>query len=414
MKKRTIAFLLTLALFIGAMPMSFANEVAPSFDNFEKTNTYSSGQFSDVASSAWYAGGVKAAYEYNLVKGSSAGKFNPSGNMTIAEAIALAARIHSIYHTGKADFVQGSPWYQVYVDYALENDIIEDEYVNNNVTINRATFAMILAKAIPNSELNDRNNIAIGKIPDVTGSETYANSVYRLYNAGILTGSDKYGTFNAKNNIQRCEVATIATRMVNKYERKSFTLAPPEPTTVQLAGNTSIYVGETTQWKATIAPAKANQWVSWTSGNTGVATVDANGNIKGIRAGQSNITATAANGVKKTVLITVKSKSYPGYEGYPDFGKVFNIEHLSWASKKNLYVYSKSTVDAIKGGWTTPYFKVLKDYGFTSAGSTSEFKDGYFTDYYFFENYKTGASITIGVTQMLSEYTGDYVIISLQ
>ena len=52
----------------------------------------------------------------------------------------------------------------------------------------------------------------------------------KLYNAGILTGSDAAGSFKPESTIQRSEVATIVTRMADKSLRKTFTLtaAPTE------------------------------------------------------------------------------------------------------------------------------------------------------------------------------------------
>lgn len=305
MKKRIISFLLILAVFLSIMPTSFAE----SFDYFKKVNTYTDGQFSDVASSAWYAEGVKSAFEYNLVKGSSANKFNPSGNMTIAEAVALAARIHSIYNTGSAEFVQGTPWYRVYMDYALKNNIIKDEFTNNNAPINRGTFVAILAAALPRGEFDAINNIY--NIPDVNENSPYCNVIYLLYDAGVLTGSDKYGTFNANSNIQRSEVATIAVRMVNKSERKKFSLEKVMPEEVVISGSTTIQAGAITILTANVKPESANQYVTWLSGNPGVATVDIHGNVTGIREGQAHITAIAEGGVKKTVLVTVTARPAP-------------------------------------------------------------------------------------------------------
>lgn len=46
-----------------------------------------------------------------------------------------------------------------------------------------------------------------------------------LYNAGILTEFDKYGTFKPFSSISRAEVAAIISRMVNTSLRKQFTLA---------------------------------------------------------------------------------------------------------------------------------------------------------------------------------------------
>ena len=59
----------------------------------------------------------------------------------------------------------------------------------------------------------------------------------------------------------------------------------------------------------TFDPANAsNQAVTWTSDNTAVATVDANGKVKGISAGTAEITVTSVDGGKTDVCtVTVTS-----------------------------------------------------------------------------------------------------------
>ena len=64
---------------------------------FEKVNTYVS-NFSDVADTAWYAENVKTAYELGFMNGKSEGKFDPNGNVTVAEGITMAARLHATYN----------------------------------------------------------------------------------------------------------------------------------------------------------------------------------------------------------------------------------------------------------------------------------------------------------------------------
>ena len=54
-----------------------------------------SAAFTDVPADAWFAPNVQAAYELDLMTGSSATTFNPNGNLTIAEALVLACRLHS-------------------------------------------------------------------------------------------------------------------------------------------------------------------------------------------------------------------------------------------------------------------------------------------------------------------------------
>ncbi len=65
---------------------------------------YTDTTFSDV--SGWYAGYVETCYELGLFSGTGTGRFSPDASMTAAEAVKLAACLHSIYETGSADFVQ--------------------------------------------------------------------------------------------------------------------------------------------------------------------------------------------------------------------------------------------------------------------------------------------------------------------
>ena len=70
----------------------------------------------------------------------------------------------------------------------------------------------------------------------------------------------------------------------------------------------SIYAGSTTKLTATVTPSNAtNKKVTWKSSNSAVASVDANGNVKGIKAGTVTITATA-DGKSASCKVTVKAK----------------------------------------------------------------------------------------------------------
>lgn len=48
--------------------------------------------------------------------------------------------------------------------------------------------------------------------------------IYTFYRAGILTGSDKNGTFYPTNDIKRSEIAAILSRMYDKTARKTVSL----------------------------------------------------------------------------------------------------------------------------------------------------------------------------------------------
>jgi len=186
-------------------------------ENFVRVNSYRSGQFVDVDENSWYGYNrnkvIANAYEFGLMRGASAGAFNPVGSITLAEAVTLAARVHSIYATGNESFTQGTPWFQVYVDYAIANGIIAaDDFTAYTRAATRAEMAYIFSRSLPQSEFIEQNTV--NSLPDVGDGTPYRDSIFALYRAGILTGSDAQGTFNPGNSISRAEAAAIISRVI--------------------------------------------------------------------------------------------------------------------------------------------------------------------------------------------------------
>ena len=218
MKRKVLSLLMAAVLAIGLLPTAFAG-----YENFSAQAAYT-GQFTDVPADEWYYENVRAAYEYGLIDGRSETQFAPDGTLTVAEAIKMAATIHSIYQTGSADFAVSDPWYLVYVDYALENGILSAARTDYNTSASRAVFASVLAGALPADALPAINTVDNGAIPDISMNASYADAVYLLYRAGVLTGSDSAGSFRPDSTIKRSEAAAIVTRMADPNLRQSITL----------------------------------------------------------------------------------------------------------------------------------------------------------------------------------------------
>ena len=77
--------------------------------------------------------------------------------------------------------------------------------------------------------------------------------------------------------------------------------------TVTLSGNSSVNVGESIKLTPTISPINAeHKAVTWTSSDTSVATVDSNGNVRGVKAGYTvTITATAIDRGTKSGVFSI-------------------------------------------------------------------------------------------------------------
>ncbi len=221
MKRKSIALLLALAvIFSFCVPTAMA---AGSMSNFTKVKTYSD-NFTDNQSGKWYYKNIKTCYEYNLMNGMSKTTFAPDDNLTLAQAITMASRIHRIYHNGTNDLKNGKPvWYDTYVKYAIDNGIIKSgDFSDYNVSATRAQMAYIFSRALPSGELKEINSIT--SIPDVKSSAKYYNEIMLLYKAGVLTGMDKYGTFDPNSNVKRSESAAIISRVAVASLRKSFVM----------------------------------------------------------------------------------------------------------------------------------------------------------------------------------------------
>ena len=217
--KKYLTVLLVVAIFAGLIPSAFS--AAPS-DNFEKQRDYDN-RYTDVKTTDWFYGSVKLSYEYDLINGVSATSFAPKSNLSIAAILALASRLHSISANGQASFVESSPWYQVYVDYARENGFLLsglDSYTRN---ARRDEVAAILVKALPGSSFAPINTVEDDAIPDVKMNAPYASEIYMLYRAGILTGGDNFGTFQPNTSIKRSEIATILARIISPELREART-----------------------------------------------------------------------------------------------------------------------------------------------------------------------------------------------
>lgn len=223
--KRFLSAFLAIILCIGILPITgMASETYDGLEHFTKNNTYTASVFADVQESDWFYDNVKSVYEYDLMHGKGDGIFDPENGVTLAETVTIAARIHAIYYIGMDVFGESEPWYQVYVDYAEDNGIVDEEIEDYNVPATRGEFANILAHALPDSALEEINIVAYSGIPDVSLADSYGRAVYKLYRAGIMIGNDAIGTFVPESNIKRCEVATIVTRMIDPALRQSVQL----------------------------------------------------------------------------------------------------------------------------------------------------------------------------------------------
>ena len=223
-KSRLAALFLALTMLLCTLPVS-ADEsgwLVP------KTRTYD-GRFTDVKG-AWCESYVETVYQAGLMEGKSTTKFDAASSLTGAQITVITARLHSLLRGG--DGVLPAPgeseaWYQPAVDYL--NSHCEDDSVREilkrfdrttldfaNTPCTRFCFVAMLAGVLPDP-LPAINEVRI--VPDSTDTRVLA-----FYRAGVLNGSDAYGTFGESASLTRGAAAAMLARLTDPAQRLTFTL----------------------------------------------------------------------------------------------------------------------------------------------------------------------------------------------
>lgn len=182
---------------------------------FSKTKSYAN-NFTDVAPDAWYAAVVADAYEFGILNGDSDTTFNPDGTLTVAEGVTIASRLHAALTDRAIPEKTGGNWYDRYVDYAFANGLADaDTFEDFETPIFRHEIASLLAAAT--GEMPVINTVS--SLPDVAKGAPFAPAVFKLCQAGILTGNDAYGTFAPYSYLLRSEIAAMSVRIADENAR---------------------------------------------------------------------------------------------------------------------------------------------------------------------------------------------------
>ena len=132
------------------------------------------------------------------------------------------------------------------------------------------------------------------------------------------TSNKKVATVNAKGKITAKKNGKAVITVISKANKKKtvkikVTVGTPVTSIKLSKTKASLTVGKTLKLKATVAPKKASsKSVVWKTSNKKIATVSANGVVKGIKAGTVKITALAkdGSGKKKVCKVTGSTCSY--------------------------------------------------------------------------------------------------------
>lgn len=186
--------------------------------------------FKDVSSSAWFYSELRTAVKLGIIDGMEKTEFDPSGEVTVAQAITMAARMHQLQAEDEITLKNHWfpwKWYKSYVKYALKNELIDEKYGDYsrkemNSPVTRGELVEIFCNILPVEEYEAINEIPENAIPDVSFTDRGASAIYTLYRAGILSGADDEYRFKADETVKRSEAAVIVARMMDDDFRVEF------------------------------------------------------------------------------------------------------------------------------------------------------------------------------------------------
>lgn len=287
-------------------------------------------RFTDVADGFWAREDIEYVVEKGLFNGTSATTFAPQATMTRGQLTAVLYR-----YAGEPSVSGKQPYSDVtsdkyYYDAAIWankngimfNDMKSAKQYNPNESLTRAEFAVMLYKfsIYMGDEFLDKDAIKDNPFTDMDAKNfgTRATEIREAmlgwaYPQGVLNGTS--GTTMApKNSLTRAHVAAMLHRYdVNVLPGITEDEDTPDTTkeyTMSLGVmNKEIKVGDYTYAQCLFEPYHNDITVKFTSSNTSVATVESYSTdgayVYAKSAGTATITATAPNGEKDSVTVTV-------------------------------------------------------------------------------------------------------------
>ena len=224
-KRRFSALFLTLTLLLCTLPPAAAEG-----DDWLVPKVQEAPAFTDMAG-VWCEDAVQTVCQTGLMQGRSDGSFNPSGALTGAHIVTICARLYDLLTGGDgtlqepaADQAWYDPAYESLaeaLDYAGGLDALRINIHPDKYSIRRWQFVELLDQTLTAADVTLPAINQITVLPDTTDT-----AVLKLCSAGILTGSDQYGSFRGNESLSRGQAAAILARLADPAQRQTFT---PEP-----------------------------------------------------------------------------------------------------------------------------------------------------------------------------------------
>lgn len=200
--------------------------------------------FTDVSPDDWFAPYVEVCVEEGLMLGTGEGKFSPYQNLNSAECVLLIARLHQLINKGAVEpfpqppsdgsleqrLAQAPDWARAGFYYVISNGLAPWGMACDLYPTDRSNFLFALEGVVDPRTLEPLNTIEL--LPDApldcywSGSAGTTGDLVDFYRAGILSGTDEYGTFDGSLPLTRATAAAMLARILRPELRLTYTLSP--------------------------------------------------------------------------------------------------------------------------------------------------------------------------------------------
>lgn len=212
--------------------------------------------YSDVAGEDWFAPYVGVCDREGLMEGTGEGRFEPEGIVSMDEALVLAGRVFWLADGGTGALPKGGS-VEEFISLVHESHPLSDPphegqrkvyeelsqswawdgifyltrrfreelggqsttYYDRSSAAPREAFFSLLSVAGQGLGLEPLNEVEA--LPDCEDP-----GILTLYWAGILTGTDEFGSFSGARTLTRSEAAAVLARLVRPELRTAFSPAP--------------------------------------------------------------------------------------------------------------------------------------------------------------------------------------------
>lgn len=222
---RFAALFLTISMLLCSLPVSAAEG-----DDWLVPKVQEAPAFTDMTG-VWCEDAVQTVCQAGLMQGRSDGSFNPSGELKGAHIVTICARLYDLLTGGDGvlpEPAEGQEWYAPAYESLAENldyvggmDALLINIHPDKYAIRRWRFADLLSQTLTAADVTLPAINQISVVPDFRDP-----GVLSLYNAGILTGSDDFGSFRGSSELNRGQAAAILARLVDPAQRVTFSPAP--------------------------------------------------------------------------------------------------------------------------------------------------------------------------------------------